>query len=48
VYSPTALGHDGIRIFPTLLIFKDGRVVDQIVGAQPGDGLRQRLARVVD
>jgi thioredoxin-like negative regulator of GroEL len=31
---------------PTLLIFKDGKVVDQIVGAQPAQVLRQRLSRV--
>ena len=35
----------GIRSIPTLYIFKGGRVVDQIVGAQPADVLRQRLAR---
>lgn len=28
---------------PTLLIFKEGEVVDQIVGAQPKDVLKNRL-----
>ena len=32
---------------PALLIFKNGQVVDQIVGAQPAPVLRQRLARQV-
>ncbi|MEJ5200249.1 MAG: thioredoxin domain-containing protein [Anaerolineae bacterium] len=40
-------GRFGIMSIPTLLIFKDGRVVDQIVGAQPAPVLRQRLARHV-
>jgi thioredoxin 1 len=39
-------GQYGIMSIPTLLIFKDGKVVDQIVGAQPAQVLRQRLSRV--
>jgi thioredoxin 1 len=34
----------GVRSIPTLLIFKNGQVVDQLVGAQPLPVLRQRLA----
>nr|MCU0510336.1 thioredoxin family protein [Anaerolineae bacterium] len=34
-------GQYGIMSIPTLLIFKDGKVVDQIVGAQPAQVLRQ-------
>jgi thioredoxin 1 len=34
----------GIRSVPTLLLFKQGRVVGQIVGAQP----RQRLESAVE
>lgn len=45
--NPGIAGRYGIMSIPTLLIFKDGRVVDQIVGAQPGQVLRQRLARQV-
>ncbi|MBI1293928.1 thioredoxin [bacterium] len=35
----------GIMSIPTLYIFKNGRVVDQIVGAQPLPALRQWLSR---
>jgi thioredoxin 1 len=37
----------GIMSIPTLYIFKNGQVVDQIVGAQPLPALRQWLARHV-
>lgn len=37
-------GRFGIRSIPSLLIFKNGQVVDQIVGAQPLPVLRQRLS----
>jgi thioredoxin 1 len=45
--NPRVPGQYGIMSIPTLLIFKDGRVVDQIVGAQPAQALRQRLSRVL-
>jgi thioredoxin 1 len=45
--NPQVAGRYGIMSIPTLLIFKGGKVVDQIVGAQPGQVLRQRLARQV-
>jgi thioredoxin 1 len=33
----------GIRSIPTLLIFKDGKIVDQIVGAVPKQAMAQKL-----
>src|SRR5688572_8873842 len=33
-----------IRSIPTLLIFKNGRLVDQIIGAQPKQAIAARLA----
>lgn len=45
--NPRTAGQYGIMGIPTLLIFSGGKVVDQIVGAQPAAVLRQRLARHV-
>jgi thioredoxin len=36
-------GAYGVRSIPTLLIFKGGRVVDQIVGAVPKQRLKEKL-----
>ncbi len=38
----------GIRSIPTLLIFKGGRVVDQIVGAVPKEHIVRRLEEVLE
>ena len=43
--NPAVAGRYNIMSIPTLLIFKNGAVVDQIVGAQPLEALRQRLVR---
>ncbi|NOZ28296.1 MAG: thioredoxin [Chloroflexi bacterium] len=43
--NPAVAQRFGIMSIPTLLIFKNGRVVDQIVGAQPAHILRQRVMR---
>lgn len=36
-----------IRSIPTLLIFKNGQVVDQIIGYQSKDALKAKLDKVV-
>jgi thioredoxin 1 len=37
----------GVRSIPTLLVFKDGRVVDQTVGALPKDLIKSFVAKHV-
>jgi len=35
----------GIRSIPTLIVFKDGRVVDQMIGAAPKDQILRMLEK---
>jgi thioredoxin 1 len=41
--NPMIAGKFGIRSIPTLLIFKGGQVVDQIVGAVPKGSIVEKL-----
>jgi len=41
--NPKTASRFGIHSIPTLLIFKDGRVVDQIVGVVPKKHITRRL-----
>jgi thioredoxin 2 len=43
--NPATSSRFGVRSIPTLLVFKDGREVDRIVGAQPKAAIAGRLAR---
>jgi thioredoxin 1 len=45
--NPQTSEQHGIMAIPTLLIFRNGQVVDRIQGAVPGPYLRERLARQV-
>ena len=38
----------GVRALPTLMVFRDGEVVDRVVGTVPKAALRERLNRAVD
>jgi putative thioredoxin len=38
-------GHFGIRSIPTVMLFKDGKCVDQFMGVQPEQSIRQMLDR---
>lgn len=41
--NPQTAMNYGIRSIPTLLVFKDGKLVDQIVGAVPKRNIVQKL-----
>lgn len=45
--NPQTAGKFGIRSIPTLLVFKDGQVVDQIVGAVPKRHLVEKIDKHV-
>jgi thioredoxin len=42
--NPQTAAQFNIRSIPTMLIFKNGKLVDQIVGAQPKQAIASRLA----
>ena len=42
--NPRISAQFGIRSIPTLLIFKNGKLVDQMVGAQPKQAIASKLA----
>ncbi|MGH9943363.1 MAG: thioredoxin [Pyrinomonadaceae bacterium] len=42
--NPRTSAQFGIRSIPTLLIFKDGQLVDRLVGAHPKQAIAARLA----
>lgn len=41
--NPRLSNKYGVRSIPTMLIFKNGKEVDRLVGAMPGGQIRQRL-----
>ena len=43
--NPQTAGKFGIRSIPTLVVFKDGKVVDRLIGAAPIEQLRDLLRR---
>lgn len=45
--NPKTAAAYGVMSIPTLMIFKDGKVADQIVGAQPKAVLAKRLDEAI-
>ena len=45
--NPRVAMNFGVRSIPTLLFFKDGRVVDQLIGAAPKKTLSDKLETLV-
>jgi len=45
--NPVTASHYGIRSIPTLLVFKGGEPVGQIIGFRPKSDLRRRLDAVI-
>lgn len=41
-------GQFGIMSVPTFMIFKDGQIIDQFVGAQSKDSLKERIGQVLE
>ncbi|MGB9773070.1 MAG: thioredoxin [Bacteroidota bacterium] len=47
-HNPHTAMQFGIRSIPTLLLFKDGRVVEQIIGAVPKRALLNRILKHIE
>ena len=45
--NPQTSGRFAIRSIPTMLIFKNGELIDTLVGALPKQAIAARLARAV-
>ncbi len=43
--NPSTPGKYGVRGIPTLILFKDGKVVDQLVGAVPKEQIKELIEK---
>ena len=45
--NPATAARFDLRSIPTLLVFKDGKEVDRLLGVQPKSEITQRLERLI-
>jgi len=45
--NPRTASQFQIQSIPTMLMFKDGKLIDRIIGAQPKQAIAERLSRAV-
>ena len=46
--NPQTASRFGVRSIPTLLVLRNGREIDRLVGVQPKEAILGRLSRIVD
>jgi len=45
--NPATPGKYGVRGIPTLILFKDGKIVDQLVGAVPKNQIKELIEKAL-
>ncbi len=45
--NPSTPGKYGVRGIPTLILFKDGKIIDQLVGAVPKNQIKELLEKAL-